>query len=335
MRPVKSSTAGNVPGVIDTMTAGFDQINRIPWIVGLPILMDLFLWLAPHLSAGPVLHRLVAQLGGLYDSVATSGADATTADQARQALQTFDAAASSFDLMSLLVVNLAGVPSILPPPLPGSQSIVVDSGLTLAAIVIAMELIGIFLGCVYLGAVAQQVRDGKVGFGRLGRRVWFYWLSVLGFIGLAVGLCAAASIPIGLAIGLAQLAAPGLATLLWALVVAVGNVALVLFLIYLFFLLDAIVISEAGPIRAAVTSARVVANSFWQTVGFIGIVYLISLGMQQVWMAMSVSPIGTAIAIAANAYIASGLAAASMLYYQTRAARLPNPRGVVGRVPQA
>jgi len=37
------------------------------------------------------------------------------------------------------------------------------------------------------------------------------------------------------------------------------------------------------------------------------------------------------VAIVGNAYVASGLAAASMQYYQTRVSRLPAGRGIVGQ----
>jgi hypothetical protein len=111
-----------------------------------------------------------------------------------------------------------------------------------------------------------------------------------------------------------------------------AQVASILLVIYLFFLVDAIVVSEVGPVRAAVNSARVVSSNVWSTVLFIFLVWVISAGLQLVWGAMSKTLFGTGVAIVANAYVASGLAAASMQYYQTRVSRLPAPHGVVGRV---
>src|SRR6185437_14861871 len=66
----------------------------------------------------------------------------------------------------------------------------------------------------------------------------------------------------------------------------------------------------------------------------IGLVYVISLGMQIIWTALAQNPYGTVIAIAANAYIASGLAAASMLFYKNRVVRLSAANGMLGRVSQ-
>jgi hypothetical protein len=315
------------------MTAGFDQINRILWVIVLPIAMDAFLWLAPRVTAAPVVHRLTSSLSSLYDSMAGNGIDPGSISQLRDSLGAFDAGASDFNLLTLLVTNLAGLPSILPAAPSTTAVFEIGSVGSLALAALGAELVGMFLGCVYFGVIAQQVRDGRVAPLRLARRVWRYWGTVLAFIALVIGACLALSIPIGLAVGLVQVILPGFGPVLLAIVAAVGNIVLVFLVLYLFFLLDAIVVSEAGPIRAALNSARVVASNFWSAVGFIVIIIVISLGTQQIWQAISGNPLGTVLAIGANSYISSGLTAASMLYYQSRVSRLPATRGVVGRVP--
>jgi hypothetical protein len=332
VRPTKPVGGQPVPGLIETLNAGFEQINRIPWILGLPILIDLFLWFAPRLSAAPVIHRLATRALEMYQGVTASGLDPTAADQARQSVSDLDAAASTFNVFSLLVVNVAAVPSIMPPSLTGAVAQEINSGPLLALVVLIVLVVGGLLGCLYLGAIAQQVRDKRFDPLVLARRVWFYWLSVIGFILLAGVFIVAVSIPVGIVVGLAQYAAPGLGGALWSVALTFVQIAGVLFMIYLFFLVYAIVVSEVGPVRAAISSARVVANNFWTSVGFIVLFYVISLGMQVVWTALSASSIGTAAAIAGNAYIESGLAAASMLYYSSRVSRLPAARGVLGRV---
>jgi hypothetical protein len=201
-------------------------------------------------------------------------------------------------------------------------------------VALALELVGTLVGVVYLGVIAQQIRDGRLSLALLARRVWRYWLSILGFFVLAIAVLCVISLIVGIAVGLVAVVAPPVGSFLWLLVTALAQIAGVLFLIYLFFLTDAIVVSEVGPIRAAVSSARVVANNFWSSVGFIGLVYVISLGMQIIWSALAQNPIGTVIAIAGNAYIASGLAAASMLFYKNRVVRLSAANGLPGRVTQ-
>jgi hypothetical protein len=332
VRPTKPVGGQPVPGVIETLSAGFEQINRIPWILSLPILVDLFLWLAPGISAAPVIHRWTTQVLDLYQNIAASGVDPSAVDQARQSLGALDAAAVSFNVLSLLVLNVAAVPSIAPSSLTGTVAQEISSGAVFAFVVLLTIVLGGLLGCLYLGAIAQQVRDKRFDLVILLRRVWFYWLSVIGFIVIAGLFIIVVLIPVTIIVGLAQYAVPGSGAALLTVVLTFGYVALVLFAIYLFFLVSAIVVSEVGPVRAAISSARVVANNFWTSVGFIVLYVVISLGMQVVWTALSASVIGTAAAIAGNAYIASGLAAASMLYYSSRVSRLPAPRGALGRV---
>ena len=45
--------------VIDTLSEGFGAANRRPWIVAIPILFDLFLWLGPKATLGPNLAQLI------------------------------------------------------------------------------------------------------------------------------------------------------------------------------------------------------------------------------------------------------------------------------------
>ena len=334
MRPVTPASNNAAPGLIETLSAGFEQVNRVLWIVALPILIDLFLWLGPGLSAGPVFAEIGSWYSRMVDTYASvaGGVDASTLDQARQAVSAFQSQAGQFNLLSLLVINIASVPSVLPPTHGAVPSYQVGTLGALLGIVLAAEVVGILIGCLYLGLLAQQVRDGRVIVAKLGRRVWFYWLSVIGFIFLVIGLTLVISIPVGLAIGLVQLIAPGVGVALLALASSAAYIAAILFMIYLFFLVDAIVVSEVGPIRAAVNSARVVANNFWSTVGFIVLIYVISLGTQVIWKALSDNDAGMVIAIIGNAYISSGLTAASLLYYKTRVSRLPAATGVLGRV---
>jgi len=68
------SAANATPGVIETLTGGFEQVNRIPWIVGLPIVIDVALWLAPPLTAGAVIHSFIGSLTDLYGTIAANGA---------------------------------------------------------------------------------------------------------------------------------------------------------------------------------------------------------------------------------------------------------------------
>ena len=196
-------------------------------------------------------------------------------------------------------------------------------------------MVGTFLGCLFLGVLAQQVRDGKISPTVLIKRVEVYFVSVLGFVLLLIGMFVAISIPVGIVFAVISLISAGIATALLSAMGALAQVFGILVLIYLFFWIDAIVVSDAGPMRAAVNSARVVASNFWSSVFFMALIEVITLGTFEIWSQIVGTPLGTIVAIIGNAYIATGLAAAAMLFYQTRVSRLPAARGVLGRVSQA
>ncbi len=46
-------------GVIETLSAGYAAVNRQPWVLVLPVLLNLFLWLGPHVSYSPLVGPVV------------------------------------------------------------------------------------------------------------------------------------------------------------------------------------------------------------------------------------------------------------------------------------
>ena len=55
-RPVADAPANAGPsGLIDTIQSGFNTINRHLWLLLLPLVVDLFLWLGPQLTMGNVV----------------------------------------------------------------------------------------------------------------------------------------------------------------------------------------------------------------------------------------------------------------------------------------
>ena len=49
------------PGVWSALAAGFDLTAKHPWLLLLPILVDIFIWLGPRLRFQEIIEQLVAQ----------------------------------------------------------------------------------------------------------------------------------------------------------------------------------------------------------------------------------------------------------------------------------
>jgi hypothetical protein len=96
------------------------------------------------------------------------------------------------------------------------------------------------------------------------------------------------------------------------------QVALLWAMLSLFFALDAIILADAAPLRAAALSIALFRRHFWSSLALIGLILLISTGISIVWRALARQPVGLSASIVGNAYVGTGLAAASMVFFRER-----------------
>ena len=304
----------SVPGIIETLSAGFESINRIIWILLFPIGIDLLLWLAPRLSVASLVEQAFASLGPVLEE-----AEQNPSLDGQQAFEQVQQLVANSNLLGTISRTFASIPSVGPDQfVAGAGTIEVSSLGTAVVLFVALQLVGLALGAVYYGAIAQQVRDGAPNWGALPHVAGKAWLRILGFIGLVIGLTIAIGIPMSLAIVALTLVAQPVGVLLGQ---AFGFLLTLLYLwalLYLFFLLDAIVVSNVGPISAIKNSVRVVNQNFWGTIGLVALIFVISGGTSVIWSALASQPWGLFVSIIGNAYVMSGLAAASMVFYRNR-----------------
>lgn len=287
-------------GVIDTITRGFEVINKRLWVLLVPILLDVFLWLGWRLSIDPVVNWMMKS--GFW----TDNSKALVGDIGH-----------GFNLFSLLAVS---VPSLMPfldnkPTLwsGGGTVLEVAAPETFILFFLGLVLAGLLLGCIFLTPIAQSVRDGKISPALFVGRVGLYWLRLLGLLGVV----ALASLVVGLPFFIASFfgVMQGEGALLF---LGFVEVAALWAMLFLYFAFDAILISEAGPLRAAYYSFSVVRRNFWSALAIVVLMLLIGQGTPLVWKMISVNPWGVLVGIVANAYIGTGLAAASMVFYLDR-----------------
>jgi hypothetical protein len=320
-----------IPGVIDTLSAGFQLVNRAPGLLLIPVLLDLLLWLGPKLSIAGLAERALSRALPTVEQLG-QGAGPGASEQLSQLntqVSLIREGVQAFNLLSLLAFSGLTIRTAVPPDRSGAAGVIeITTVSILAGLAVVLALVGIALACVWLGALAQHVRDGRLDLGALLAAAPRYWLAVLGFLALAIVAAVALMVPLTLAAVLVQVLAPasgagvGAQLLFWVAVLAA--------IIFLTFLIDAIVVSEVGPVRAALNSIRVVSTNFSSSLGFIIITWVIMSGMGLIWGSLARAPAGQAVAILGNGYIESGLAAASMLFYRNRITRLTSSRGEAG-----
>lgn len=267
---------------MDTLSAGFNTVNRQPWLIALPLLLDLLLWRGPLITPLPFVERLLA---AYTEALAATGGE--LADPARLAEMrgSVEVLASGFNMLSLLALNFVASVPILGVDRPGDAALVlaVESGGVFVGLIILLELAGMLLGCVYFGLLAQQVRDGRLAPAMLVARLGRYFQALLGLTLLALGVIVGAGVPLLIVVALALLlGGPVGSSFVLALMVG-GWVAALWAVLFLYFVVDAIVVSEAPARRAILVSVSVVGKNFWSALAFVFLTFVITAGTRIIW----------------------------------------------------
>lgn len=330
-QPLAARRGAQPTGVIETLSAGYSAVNHHLWVLLLPILLDVFLWFGPHVSYSPLVDPAVTHATEWARQVALGPRRApgspelvTNLDESRQWLIDH---ADDVNGLAFLAWGPIAVPSIAAMASPSDELAFVSSwgeGLLLLGACIAVSFL---LGAWFYGGLAAASRGTRDGALTAGRNTPRAIVDVLGLIGLVVGSALLLGLPVVLLVGFTALVSPPVAVLGGALVV----VGVLVVSVYLFFAIDAIFVSKAGPLGAIQRSVGLVRRHLRPSIAFIVLSWLILAGMTRVWDILASnlqSPYGVALSILGNAYIASGLITAGMIFYLQRTDASPAPATV-------
>jgi hypothetical protein len=304
-------------GVVDAVSAGLDLVRKRPWTLAIPLLFDLAIWLFPRLS----LARMVRPWAEVWMSAALAAGDAAAAEETRLSLL---ALVDSFNLVGFVVTALNAItrlPSLLAlgasdvrsPITSWAYIVPVESPAVAALLFIPLFLTGLFLAAVYLEWLAQGVRPlESAPQGALVARVGRLYLRLLLLALVLLAIVLGASILLGI---LDVLTGSVELVTFASVVISIGIVWLV---IYFFFLPAALAVSDIGVRDAFRRSILLFRVFFWATIGLVALSFFLDQGLTIIWEALLGSSTGVALAILANAFIGTGLLAASMVYYQDR-----------------
>jgi hypothetical protein len=334
-------------GVIGCLAAGFEMVGRHLWLVILPVMLDLFLWLGPRLSVDPLWQQFVALL-------ATQPVpDPAAASQVTQIAQMLKQLGEQFNMLSILgALPLLNLPSLLASHPPGALSPLGQSSVFEITGVLALLFwwvmllpVGLLLGFLYLSGVARPVRamrdadetdpaqeeaGGMEGHSEAasfpGERSSHLYTHGLGKF-VRVFLFAAALLALGmvlipiwmLLIGVVLTVAQPLGLLAWALSIGLGSYVVLHFL----FVIPGVLVGQRGLLRAIWESALLIHTNFSSVVGLVLLVLVIYEGLGFVWSLPPGDSWSLLIGILGNSCIATGLTAAIFVYYQERVGRLP------------
>lgn len=307
-------------GIIESISAGFRVVQRHLWLIILPLLVDIWLWLGPHLAVSQMVESLLK-------AWPTTDLPGDVSQMVAASQQMLAEIGQQFNLFWLVSNSLTWFNVLLPGLVEPARfaAAMQTQQVQLATVGIAVPLVlavGLGIGSMFMTLVTAQMQPatGSAGFWlRRGLRVW--GLTAL-YALLLTGMLLALLIASSLALSFMLLLAPSLATPLASLGVLLGGWLLIWFYLILYFVVAALAWDGASLRQAVWYSANVVGRNFWSTLGLIVLITVILGGFQFIWQRLAqISPWLVIVCIAGNAFLLTGLTAARLVFYQDRLAR--------------
>lgn len=311
-------------GIIEALSTAYAIVTERFWLLFIPFCLDLLLWLGPQISARPIF-RQVAGVLTLPEELATQQAD--LAQQAELMREMLTTTGQQFNVLSLLVARIIGVPGLLAdfPELAAGRgpTLTLQSPLVFLGTSVLIGLVGMFIACIWFGLMVKTVQTpmstwGGEALASIVRQAGQNALRLVALALLALAVLFAVTVPLSIVLTVVSFISPqiGIAVsgLFW-----IGALWAALWIsIHLYFVVEAVVLQDVGPWSAVRNSFRVVRKNFWSALLLIALIFIISQGFGFIWTTVAQNTPGVLLAAAGNAYIGTGLAMGVLLYYQDR-----------------
>jgi len=296
-------------GVFQSLAAGFDRIAAKPYLLLPPILLDLFLWLGPHLTIPSIFQDLMDFM------VIPYGADEAMVEQIEMLQSIASNLGQRLNLFAMVSTLPAGISSLMtsrmPISTPFNQSLEapIDSMILAFLFLVIIILLGQGIGTQFHLWIAKQLAPGE----ELGNR----WVASVKMIFLAVVFYI---VMIIFGFGVAFIASLSAIVLpLFGLVVAFFGFTFGFWVfVYLFFTPHGIVRYGMGIFRAMMESATLVRWNMLPVMGYLGATFVISWLTGQAWSLPTEDSWYLVLAIVGHAFVSVTLLAGSYAFYQGR-----------------
>lgn len=320
-KPVSADSRDKRPalGVIDALSAGLEGVLRHPWLLLIPVALDLFLWVGPRLEAPLLYRQFEPTLRQLVTEMPSSNAR-LAAQELGVMLEDFF---THYNIFSALSVSLVGVPVINA----GSRVLALESPLlvwqvadldTYLLTVIAATLLGLFGAALYWSLLGGHVRGERLAPSNWLRESWRMWKLLVLLLLCLIAFVFMSVFPLSMLMLTLAAFSPGLASLVPLL--AFGFLGWLILMAV--FTPHGLALYRVTLSQALRMSMLVVRYNFAPTLGLLTLAFSISMGMNLIWEGVPFNSILRLIAVIGNAVIGTGLILASLLYYQNRSVLL-------------
>jgi hypothetical protein len=301
------------PSLPATLMAGFDAITNHLGLVLFPIMLDLYLWLGPHLSLKKLVESVVNQMVSMATTQSPETAQAIEFSRSLWLL-----VAERLNLFSALRSFPVGVPSLMasrqPVEAPLGSSIVwnVPSVGGAAGWWLLLTLLGLVLGALYFVLVAQASLTGRVEW-RVTLEQWpWASLQVIILTLFLGGLLLAISIPGSCLI--TAISFMGLPITQFLLLLFGAMVLWVMF--PLLFSAHGIFIYQFKMWVSVRQGVRLTRLTLPRTSLMVLSMLIISEGLDTLWRVPPEKSWITVVGVLGHAFVSTSLLAASFIYYR-------------------
>jgi len=301
------------PNIITAIRGGFDAIANRIYIILIPVLLDLLLWLGPHFQIKGLVAVFMESLR------TTPGFDPSRSDSLLPINpEVLQAAIERINLMTILRSYPIGIPSLVSGILPleapfGSPTFVdVESPVMVTLIWLVLTLLGILAGTLYFILIAQAALDRRLLW-KKALKEWPRRLLQVIFLSVTVGVILVVLLIPSTCI-LSFVSMGGIPVSQIAVVVLVGMLLWVLF--PLAFTPHGIIVQRFNIMAAIQRSIVLTRMTMPTTALFFLVILLAGQGLDILWRVPEENSWLTIVGLAGHAFVASALLASSFVYYR-------------------
>ncbi len=300
----------NQPKIIDAFLSGFNTVANKPYLILIPVIVDLFLWFGPAWRVDSYFKPILQNLFRVPD---IDLAEFAAGFEDYQLL--WQEVLENFNLATSLHTLPIGVPSLMvakPPflnPLGRPMTFNLESGFQVFIFWLSFLLIGFFLGNLYFSNISHQVIDPQEGKG-LKNLLQSYFQVILMPILLLIVLLVL-SIPLMFIITVITMISPGVSQFIFLL----AGLIVFWILMPLIFTPHGIFLFKQNLIAAMMTSISVVRISMAKTTQFILLGFVMIKGLDYLWQTPNVDSWLLIVGILGHAFVSSAVITSSFHYF--------------------
>ncbi|MCX6016345.1 MAG: hypothetical protein NT020_12290 [Chloroflexales bacterium] len=313
------------PSIVDILSDAYAALNRAPWVLLVPLIINAYLWFGPGVSLAPLVAKTSAMVRELQPDGASTADIKDVRDQsllildeiAKQdmrgqlawlnvvpySIYTFRTAGASADALGLPYIVALSV------PIGANNAFQIADAVALFGWIAVINMVTVIASGVFL----ELARGGVTRMPEW-RQAPYRSVRTVAVLLLYALLMAAVMLLLLIPLTIFVMLLFGVSPAFGAFVVFIGAGVWLWVGIYIGFTREVMVLAQIGPIRAIKTSVQIVRSSFWRTLTLMMIVLVIAAGSGVIFTGLIDSFIGRIAVVAISTYLMTGLVMARLRF---------------------